>query len=166
MVVLHPHDRKWVYISWITFCLGSIRFEGDTKKPWSLHIHVGEMLSLLIFVCLFVFRCYCFVVVVCLLFLPLLLRGNTRKDVWNATLGARGFSCAVSEAPRRTREKTSGTQCNEMPALVSMNGTIFLFCTNNLRVISSLLAHPHTVASTYGIDMSLLTCFRILITFF
>lgn len=47
-----------------------------------------------------------------------------------------------------------------------MNGTIFLFCTNNLHVISSLLAHPHTVASTYGIDMSLLTCFRILITFF
>ena len=31
-----------------------------------------------------------------------------------ATLGATGFSCAVSgnEAPRRTREKTSGTQGN------------------------------------------------------
>ena len=27
----------------------------------------------------------------------------------------------VSEAPRRTREKTSGTQCNELPALASMN---------------------------------------------
>ena len=72
----------------------------------------------------------------------------------------------MSEAPRLTREKTSGTQGNEMPALASMNGTIFLFCTNNLHVINSLLAHPHTVASTYGIDMSLITCFRILITFF
>lgn len=46
MVVLHPHDRKWL-------CPGSIRFEGDTKKPWSLYIHVGETLSLFIFVCLF-----------------------------------------------------------------------------------------------------------------
>ena len=74
MVVLHPHDRKWL-------CPGSIRFEGDTKKPWSLYIHVGETLSLFIFVCLFS-RCYCFVVVVVyLLFLPLQLRGNTRKDV-------------------------------------------------------------------------------------
>lgn len=72
MVVLHPHDRKWL-------CPGSIRFEGDTKKPWSLYIHVGETLSLFIFVCFC--RCYCFVVVVYLLFLPLQLRGNTRKDV-------------------------------------------------------------------------------------
>ena len=130
------------------------------------------MLSLFIFVCLFFA-----VIVVCLLFLPLRLRGNTRKDVRNATLGARGFSCAVSDTssarPKTCRKilvarekKTSGTQGNEMLALASLNGTIFLFCTNDLHVINSLLAHPHTVASTYGIDMSPLTCFRILITFF
>lgn len=122
MVVLHPHDRKWL-------CPGSIRFEGDTKKPWSLYIHVGETLSLFIFVCfsLLLFCCCCLFALSSFTIKRKHKKGCMKCYPRCHRLFMRGFRHVFSRA--------SGTDSDEMPAFDSMNSPICLFCTNNVHVI-------------------------------
>ena len=106
IVVLHPYDRKWHYISWITLCLGS-RHQETLELA---HPRWGNAWS--VYFCMFVFRCYC-----CLFALSAFTikrkhkKGCTKCYPRCQRLFMRDFRHVfgpaedVSEDPRRTREK-------------------------------------------------------------